>query len=78
MDTGWNDFTALNGKANAMFGVNWTSPDKDGKINVISEWFIGNMSSRRDRQAPATECLHGHYRQAGREVALYPGKHRVP
>lgn len=45
LDTGWNNFTALNGKANAMFGVNWTSPDKDGKINVISEWFIGNMSA---------------------------------
>ncbi len=45
LDTGWNDFEALNGKLNAMFGVNWTSSDKDGKVNVISEWFIGNMSA---------------------------------
>ena len=43
MDTGWNNFDAPNGKINAMFGVNWTS--KDDKINVTSEWFIGNMSA---------------------------------
>jgi len=44
-DTGWNNFDTLNGKLNAMFGANWTSPDKDGKINVVSYWFIGNMSN---------------------------------
>jgi hypothetical protein len=41
-DTGWNEFEAINGKLNAMFGVNWTSADKDGTINVTSECFIGN------------------------------------
>ena len=40
LDTGWNEFEALNGKVNAMFGFNWTS--KDDKVNVTSEWFIGN------------------------------------
>ena len=44
-DTGWNEFKSLNDKINAMFGFNWTSSDKDGKINVTSEWFIGNMSA---------------------------------
>ena len=28
-----------------MCGVNWTSPDKDGKLNVTSELFMGNMSA---------------------------------
>ena len=42
-DSGWNEFTALNGKINTMFGVNWTSCDD--KVNVTSEWFIGNMSA---------------------------------
>ena len=28
-----------------MFGVNWTSTDKDGKINVVEEVFIGNTST---------------------------------
>jgi len=42
MDTGWNEGSALNGKVNALFGVNWTSSDEDGKVNVVSEWFIGN------------------------------------
>ena len=41
-DTGWNEFEAINGKFNGMFGVNWTSADKDGKVNVTSECFIGN------------------------------------
>jgi hypothetical protein len=44
-DTGWNEFQALNGKLNAMFGVNWTSKDKDGTVNVTSEWFIGNTQA---------------------------------
>ena len=43
LDTGWNEFKALNGKVNAMFGFNWTSCDKDGKFNVVEEVFIGNM-----------------------------------
>jgi hypothetical protein len=42
MDTGWNEFKSLNGKPNYMAGVNWTSADKDGRINVTSEFFIGN------------------------------------
>ena len=43
MDTGWNEgFKSLNGRPNFFFGANWTSPDKDGKINVIEEVFIGN------------------------------------
>jgi hypothetical protein len=42
LDTGWNEFEAVNGKVNAMFGVNWTSKDEDGKLNVVSEGFIGN------------------------------------
>jgi hypothetical protein len=44
-DTGWNEFTAINGKPNYMFGANWTSPDKDGRINVVSECFIGNTQT---------------------------------
>ena len=44
LDTGWNNWQSPNGKINAMFGVNWTSKDEDGKVNVTSEWFIGNMS----------------------------------
>ncbi len=43
LDTGWNEFESLNGKINAMFGVNWTS--KDDKVNVTSECFIGNTQA---------------------------------
>jgi hypothetical protein len=43
MDTGWNQFTSLNGKANFFFGVNWTS--KDDTINVSEEVFYGNTPS---------------------------------
>ena len=32
----------INGKFNGFGGVNWTSADKDGKLNVVSECFIGN------------------------------------
>jgi hypothetical protein len=52
-DTGWNEFKALNGKINAMFGVNWTS--KDDKINVTSEWFIGNTQPA-GIDSTRTEC----------------------
>jgi hypothetical protein len=45
VDTGWNEFTAINGKPNYMFGVNWTSADKDGKLNVTSECFVGNTQT---------------------------------
>ena len=36
--------TAINGKINAMFGVNWTS--QDGKVNVTSECFLGRNQQR--------------------------------
>jgi hypothetical protein len=45
LDTGWNEFEAVNGKLNAFFGFNWTSPDEDGKINVIEEVFMGNTQT---------------------------------
>ncbi len=45
LDTGWNEFKAINGKINAMFGFNWTSSDKDGKINVVEEVFIGDTDT---------------------------------
>ena len=45
MDTGWNEFKAINGKLNAMFGFNWTSSDKDGKLNVVEEVFLGNTDT---------------------------------
>ncbi len=43
LDTGWNEGTAINGKINAMFGVNWTS--QDGKVNVTSECFLGDTNT---------------------------------
>jgi hypothetical protein len=45
-DTGWNEgFQSINGRPNFFFGGNWTSSDKDGKFNVISECFIGNTQA---------------------------------
>ena len=41
-DTGWNEFSEINGKTNAFFGFDWTSPDKDGKVEVIEEVLLGN------------------------------------
>ncbi len=40
IDTGWNEFTALNGKPNFFFGFNWTS--KDDKFTLNEEILIGN------------------------------------
>ena len=42
IDTGWNEFSALNGQPNFFGGFNWTSSDKDGKLNVVEEIFLGN------------------------------------
>jgi hypothetical protein len=41
-NTGWNEFSEINGKTNYMFGFDWTSPDKDGKLEVIEEVVMGN------------------------------------
>ena len=41
-DTGWNEFSEINGKTNAFFGFDWTSPDKDGKLEVTEEVLLGN------------------------------------
>ena len=43
LDTGWNEFTSVNGKTNAFFGFNWTS--KDDKINVVEEVFLGDTNT---------------------------------
>ena len=40
VDTGWNEFSSLNGKVNGMFGFTWTS-EKD-EVAIISEWFVGD------------------------------------
>ena len=77
LDTGWNNVQSPNGKINAMFGVNWTS-GQDGKVNVTSEWFIGNMSARAASTAPAPRASRTLPSSLGREMALYFGKHRVP
>jgi hypothetical protein len=42
-DTGWNEFSSLNGKPNVFFGVNWTS--QDDRINVTEEVFLGDQSA---------------------------------
>ena len=34
--------------------LNWTSPDKDGKLNVMEEVLIGETPARRESTAPAT------------------------
>ncbi len=41
-DTGWNEFESVNGKTNFFGGFDWTSPDKDGKLEVVEEIFLGN------------------------------------
>ncbi len=56
IDTGWNNFESPNGKLNAMFGFNWTSKDEDGKINVVSEWFIGNSQPAGIGDSTRVEC----------------------
>ena len=48
VDTGWNEFTAINGKANGFFGVDWTSADKDGNFEVTEEVFLGNTQPNAD------------------------------
>ena len=77
LDTGWNEFSALNGKANAMFGFNWTSNDKDGKINVVEEVFIGNTQPAGHRQHPLP-VQHGGQPEVRRQVALYLGAELRP
>ncbi len=44
-DTGWNEFKSINGKVNTFGGFNWTSADKDGKLNVVEEVFFGDTST---------------------------------
>jgi hypothetical protein len=41
-DTGWNELSEINGKTNYFLGFDWTSPDKDGKVEVLEEVFLGN------------------------------------
>ena len=41
-DTGWNEFSEINGKTSGFGGFDWTSPDKDGKLEVIEEVLLGN------------------------------------
>ena len=41
-NTGWNEFSEINGKTSGMFGFDWTSSDKDGTVEVIPEVVMGN------------------------------------
>ncbi len=77
LDTGWNNFTALNGKANAMFGVNWTSGQ--GRQGQRDLRVVHRRTCRpAGIDGTRTECCTDITVKLGdkKKVALYLGKHR--